>query len=175
LEAFSLLKQSDYELHIYGYGPMADAVAAAAAIDRRIRFFGRVPAKEVRERQARATVLLNARPSSLVISRYTFPSKVLEYMAAGRPTISTMFPSLPNDYRKHLYLLRTESAAELAELIQEVCSQSSAELEKVGRNAREFARGTKNWKVQGKSVYEFISAIERGTAFGASSPVTTIR
>jgi glycosyltransferase involved in cell wall biosynthesis len=175
LEAFRLLKQSDYELHIYGDGPMAGAVEAAAAIDQRIRYFGRLPAKEVRQRQARATVLLNARPPSLVISRYTFPSKLLEYMAAGRPTISTMFPSLPNDYRKHLYLLRTESASELAEVIREVCSQSCAELEEVGRSAREFARGTKNWKVQGKSVYEFISAIERGTAFGASSRVTTIR
>jgi len=156
IQAFRLLPDPHYRLHIFGQGPMEPMVREAMDQDKRVFYGGVLPIREIMRRQAQATVLVNPRPSYRRITRYTFPSKVLEYMVSGRPTITTVLPGIPEEYYPYLYLLRDETPEGLAQLIEDVCSESATKLEQRGQQARDFVLQNKNWGCQGKRIYEFI-------------------
>ena len=159
LEAFIRIKDPDYRLWIFGDGPLRPLVEKAAAGDPRIVYWGFVPNDEVVRRQRRATVLINARPSNQRIARYTFPSKLLEYMVSGRPVITTDLPGIPKEYHKFVYVLRDESPGGLAKLICEIGSKPPSELDELGRRALRFVLSNKVWAAQGKRVQEFVSTL----------------
>lgn len=157
IEAFCLIPEPDYRLWIFGRGPLEYLVREAAERDKRIIFFGFIPSNdEVLSRQRNATVLVSLRMSGQLINRYTFPSKMHEYMFSARPVITTASPGIPAEYHEFVYLLRDETPEGLACLIRDVCSKPSAELDEFGRRARTFMLQTKNWTIQGRRVYEFI-------------------
>lgn len=159
LEAFSLLPNQNYRLWIFGQGPLEQKIRAAALRDKRIVYWGFLPNREVFSYQHKATVLLNARPTNQLITRYTFPSKLREYMLSGRPVISTELPGIPDEYYDFIYVFRGKTPKELKDLIIEVCSKPPKELNEFGRRAREFVLRHKNWKVQGKRIYDFINSL----------------
>jgi len=156
LSAFRLLSGSQYRLHIYGRGPAESIVCMAAVQDKRIFYEGVLPNIEIKCKQTHATVLVNPRPSYREITRYTFPSKLLEYLISGSPTITTVLPGIPKEYYPYLYFVYDETPDGLAQVIQEVCSRDPNELKKFGQRAREFIFKNKNWEYQGKRIYDFI-------------------
>lgn len=159
IEAFSLIPQANYRLWIFGRGPLEPVVKQAAAQDARIIYGGFVTHSEVQRHQQGASVLLNIRPSQDVVNRYTFPSKLVEYMLSGRPVITTLLPGIPDEYYPFLFVLRDESPASLARLLQEVLSKPPAALDQLGQKAQAFVLESKDWRHQGKRIYEFISSL----------------
>ncbi|HUM89598.1 MAG TPA: glycosyltransferase, partial [Prolixibacteraceae bacterium] len=156
LKAFSLITDPNYRLWIFGGGPLESAVRVAVLQDKRIVYGGFLPNAEVMRYQRQATVLLNARPTDQLITRYTFPSKLREYMLSGRPVITTALPGIPKDYFDFVYTLSEETPEGLARLLRYVCAKPAFELAEFGSRAREFILQTRNWSIQGRSVYEFI-------------------
>ncbi|MCY2987506.1 MAG: hypothetical protein NTY19_06540 [Planctomycetota bacterium] len=131
----------------------------AAAADSRIVYWRQVPNAEVVCRQRQATVLRNARPSSDSVTRYTFPSKLREYMLSGRPAITTLLPGIPAAYYQHLYVLHEDTSEALARLVVTVCEQPRIELREIGRRAREFTLKHSNAETQGQRIYDFICTL----------------
>jgi hypothetical protein len=159
LDSFAMLMDHDLRLWIFGKGPLEARVREAVARDKRIVYWGHLPHNEVKSYQKRATVLLNPRPSNQLITRYTFPSKLREYLLSGRPVITTILAGIPEEYYEFVYKLEDETPAGLAKRILEICSKSERELDEFGRRAQDFIRQKKNWTVQGKRIYEFINRI----------------
>ena len=159
LEGFMRTTNPDYRLRIYGRGPLEHLVTEAAARDPRIEYRGHRPNAEVLEEQRNATVLLNARPSGHPITRYTFPSKLIEYMMSGRPVITTRLPGISPDYFPHLRILEEEAPEALAALIDSVCSEPADQRDALGGRAREFVLTHKSWHAQGQRVAELIARI----------------
>lgn len=159
LDAFQLISDPNYRLWIFGRGPLEEMVRTAAAQDKRIVYWGFLPNSEVMKSQRQATLLLNARPTDQLIARYTFPSKLLEYMLSGRPTLSTALPGIPDEYHDFIYVLREENPEALASMIQRICSRPLAELDDFGQRARTFMLTSKTWKQQGKRVCEFLEEL----------------
>jgi glycosyltransferase involved in cell wall biosynthesis len=157
LDAFALIEDPRYRLKVFGHGPVEHLVAHAAQRDPRVEHGGFLPNREILCEQRRATVLLNPRPSHQRITRYTFPSKVLEYMLSGRPVITTRLPGIPSDYTPHLFFVADETPRGLARTILDVCSRPDAELEAFGEAARRFVLANKTWRRQGERVFEFVS------------------
>lgn len=158
LQAFARLADPRYRLWIYGDGPLKGAVEAAAAADPRIRYWGTAPNEEVRKRQRASTVLLNPRPPGQRIARYTFPSKLLEYMGSGTPVVSTPLPGIPDDYHAHL-ALAPATAEGLADALERVCGMPAEARMAMGTAAREFVLRNKSWESQARRVHEFISSL----------------
>ena len=160
LHAFRQIPDSKYRLWITGRGPMETLIQEAAKHDPRIVYWGHVSLDQNRHYLRQAAVLINPRPSSYSpITRYTFPSKLLEYMISGRPVITTALPGIPEEYYPFVYLLRDETPDGLARLIQEVCTKDQAELTEFGQRAQTFVLQNKNWTRQGQRIYEFISTL----------------
>lgn len=159
LESFAVLKDKDLSLWIFGKGPLEARVREAANKDKRIVYWGHLPHDEVKSYQKSATVLLNVRPSRHLLTRYTFPSKLWEYLLSGRPVITTVLAGIPGEYYQFVYRLEDETPTGLARRILEICTKSPKELDEFGRRAQDFVREKKNWTVQGKRIYEFINRI----------------
>lgn len=156
LKAFRLIPDPNFRLWIFGRGPLESEVRAASLQDNRIVYGGFLPNEEVMRYQRQATVLLNARPTNQLITRYTFPSKLHEYMLSGRPVITTALSGIPKEDFDFVYVLSDETPEGLASLLTDVCARPAFELGEFGSRAQEFILQTKNWSIQGRRVYEFI-------------------
>ena len=56
-----------------------------------------------------ATLLINPRFSNEEYTKYSFPSKNMEYMASGTPILTTKLPGMPKEYYEYIYLFEEES------------------------------------------------------------------
>lgn len=161
LDAFARLREPGWRFWIYGGGPLAHRVEEAARLDPRIEYhpWGRVPAAEVRRRQRQATVLVNPRPSAQRVNRYTFPSKLMEYLASGTATVSTAMPGIPDEYHAHLELARDETPDGLAQAIRRAAMRPEAERAARGARTREWVLREKGWERQAERIGEFLRSL----------------
>jgi glycosyltransferase involved in cell wall biosynthesis len=160
IRAFRLLPDPQYRLHVFGRGPMEPLLHEAAEQDKRILYGGVLPNSEIRRRQVQATVLVNPRPSDREITQYTFPSKLLEYIASGRPTVTTALPGIPEEYYPYVFLARDETPEGLASAIRGVCERDQIELTEFGERARQFVLGEKTWSRQGERIHDFLCGLK---------------
>jgi glycosyltransferase involved in cell wall biosynthesis len=159
LDGFELVGDPRARLWVFGGGELQDMVREAALRDPRITYFGMRPNAEVRRRQQDATLLINPRFSDNVLTRYTFPSKLLEYMASGRPVLTTALAGIPEEYYPHVFRLDAETPEGLAAAVSAIIAQPADTLAAKGRQAREFVLRHKTWQRQAERVHEFIEHI----------------
>lgn len=145
LGAFEQMPQ--YDLWICGHGSMSTTVEEYAKRCPNVRFFGFVAQKEALAMQASATALLNPRQPSGIFTRYSFPSKTLEYMRSGKPVLCCRLEGIPSDYDP--YLSYMESGAEgIIQAVQALMNLSPEERKERGNAAREYVLQHKNPRMQ---------------------------
>jgi glycosyltransferase involved in cell wall biosynthesis len=160
LDAFQQLPGDNYRLWLFGRGDMEEEIRRRAKEDPRICYPGKlVPTEELFRRSQEATVLINPRPAAAAFSRYSFPSKVLEYMTSGRPVLTTRLSSMPKEYDPYLLYIDEETPAALAAQLQQLRQMSSEQLDELGRKSRDFVLQEKTFQPQGKKVMDFIHYI----------------
>lgn len=146
-----------FHVVIAGKGPMADDMLDCPDNYPCLSYAGLLDATELSSLYAEASVLVNPRPTDAKFVRFSFPSKLLEYMASGRPVVSTRLPSIPDEYWNHITATEA-SPAGLAQTITEVTtSQQEAEARAV--TARDFAITEKGIKAQGRRMAEFLNHV----------------
>lgn len=154
LEAFSGLP-AHCRLWVCGGGEAEPMVTEAAGRDSRIQYFGTLPRSEVLQMEARAAVLVNPRLPAGEYTKYSFPSKTMEYLASGTPTVMRRLPGLPGEYEQYLHIPSNTGAQGLRECLQAVLDNYPAALEKAGRG-RDFILRQKNPAVQAARVLELL-------------------
>ena len=156
LNAFERLPGDRYRLWITGDGECRRDVEAAAARDPRITYFGFLPYARVIELYGRAAILLNPHLTTVRSARYQFPSKILEYLAAGRPVVSTSTPGVAEEYGHVVRLSSADTPEAFAAAMQEAASLPFEARIEEGRRGREFVLEAKSWKRQGERIVSFI-------------------
>ena len=106
--------------------------------------------------QKEVTLLVNPRPTGAEYTKYSFPSKNMEYMVSGTPVLTTNLPGMPIEYKKYVYLIDDESVEGLSEMLRTVLSKPREELLKKGVEAREFVLNNKNNIMQAQKVLEIL-------------------
>jgi glycosyltransferase involved in cell wall biosynthesis len=149
----------DLRLIISGRGGLERELRQAARSDPRITVAGFLDRQEWRTLLTSATVLVNPRLSNQLENRYNFPSKLIDYLAAGRPVITTLSGDLDPEYLEIAIPLHEETPRALAALLQETFARPADELANLGADGREFVLREKGWERQAKRVYEFIRPI----------------
>lgn len=150
VEGFSLLSYRECRLVLCGDGDCMDAVRAAAAKDSRILVQGQVLPAEAARWQNRAAVLVNPRPDNEEYTKYSFPSKNVEYLLSGRPVAVCMLSGMPERYREFIYEIADGTPEQIADTLEAALVASSAEVEEKHRAFLEYARGhlTGDWIAQ---------------------------
>lgn len=151
LSAFTRINGTEYELWLCGPGDI-EMVKNYSNKDPRIIYKGCLSHKEVLVLQKQATILVNPRHSSDEFTLYSFPSKTMEYMASGTPTLMCKLKSLPEDYYPHLYFFDDETVEGMSKRIKECLDMNSVSLNQFGHEASLFILSNKTASMQAKKI-----------------------
>ncbi len=156
VDAFCRIDELGAELQLYGEGPCVEYILEMGKKYPNIKYGGMISLDEVVERERQATLLINPRPANEEFTRYSFPSKTLEYMMTGRPVMSTKLAGIPDEYWDYLYRIDDYTVEGLKRTISEKLRADKNSLEKMGASARIFVLENKNAKRQAAKLKEAI-------------------
>ena len=158
VKAFQLMPDEDAELWICGAGDSKDFIENAATKDSRIKFYGLVESSTALEMQHKATILVNPRTSEGEYTKYSFPSKTMEYLLAGKSTVANRLPGIPEEYFNYVYTPIDESVEALADCLANVLHMNAEERVVRAEAGRRFILEKKNSKVQMERVIKMIES-----------------
>jgi glycosyltransferase involved in cell wall biosynthesis len=156
VKAFESLKNPGIELWICGEGDSKLKIIEAANKNPNIKFLGQLPREKVMQLQATADVLVNPRRPVGEFTLYSFPSKTLEYLAAGRLVVMHALPGVPDEYDPYILLSDTPDQEGLARALLQAASMDDKKLRDIGAAGRRFVMENKTPAVQCRKVLELI-------------------
>ena len=158
LDAIPHVTDPVLEFWFSGRGPLEGRLKQQAASDRRIRFFGFVSDDEYSTMLQKAAVLVNPRPSRLLENRYNFPSKLMEYLASGRPILSTATSDVAEHYGRDVIVLDDETPQGLARCLERSVALPGEERAALGARARASVDGA-TWRTEAEKILAFIQML----------------
>ena len=159
VKAFGQIENPNYRLVICGIGDSEKAIQEAAEKDSRISFLGQLPRREVLEWQSKATVLVNPRQNNEEFTKYSFPSKTMEYLSSGIPVVAYKLDGIPDEYDAYIQYVEDDSIESLKKKLIEVCELSDEERKNLGSAGRAFVLAEKNSTIQVKKIVELIDSL----------------
>ena len=144
IEAFMMLTQKDILLDIYGKGPMEKEIPRYVKEDSRIRFHGMVPIEEAVKAQRSSFLLVNPRPTKEEFTKYSFPSKNMEYMVTGVPLLTAVLPGMPKEYYPYVFLFEDESSVGITQKLHEILTMPESLVHEKGYKGKAFVLKNKN-------------------------------
>ena len=143
-----------FELHFYGDGESTSAIQALAEVDDRVKYFGRVSESELQEKLQCADLLISLRDPDGSSKNYSFPSKLINFMATGVPVISNRFHGLDDSYFEYLYIVENFDASSVAKKLLSILEIGKDM--KLGDAARQFVRRENSWDQIADQLIEFM-------------------
>ena len=160
VEAFQIINHPNVELWICGSGDSKADVELAAHKNPRIKFWGLVDSITALKLQRQATILVNPRTSEGEYTKYSFPSKTMEYLLSGKTTIINKLPGIPNEYYDFAFTPKDETVESLAQCILEVLSLDRTLRATRAAKGKHFIVSQKNSKVQTARIINLIHGYE---------------
>ena len=154
LDAFR--EMGEAQLWLCGKGDMEAEIQHAEASCGNIHYFGFVPQAVAFALQAKADVLVNPRTSQGTFTKYSFPSKTMEYLRSGKPVLCCKLEGIPNEYDAYLRYIEPQTAQGLRDAIRKLLVLSAQERAAIGASARNFVLTEKNSRVQSAKLLQFL-------------------
>lgn len=148
LDAFSMLPMDNIELWLCGSGDAESEIKKRMERDYRIKFFGMVSAERAEQLQQQADILVNPRTNEGEYTKYSFPSKTMEYLLAAKPVVMHRLDGVPQEYDPYLIYTTDNSVTALASALTQVIELSQDDRLKLGARGRDFVLKNKNAKKQ---------------------------
>ena len=120
VKAFHEIKSKNINLLLFGNGDYVDEIKKESKKDPRIKYMGKKSLDEIYEYERNATLLINPRFAESEFTKYSFPSKNLEYMLSGTPVLTGKLPGMPKEYNDYVYLIQDDSTNSLKESIESI-------------------------------------------------------
>ena len=143
VEAFKQIQNQKSRLLICGAGETESYIQTESEKDDRIIFMGELSREKILNLQKNATLLVNPRANNEEFTKYSFPSKIMEYLSSGTPTLAYKLDGIPDEYYDYMYTISTESDG-LKNSLDEVLSYTKEELQEKGNQAQRFVKNQKN-------------------------------
>lgn len=161
VDAFCSLLDDHLRLQLCGSGDLEDYIKDKAVVDSRIEFLGVIPRKKALELQCSASLLVNPRQPNGGFTRYSFPSKNIEYLASGTPALIYELEGIPQEYYNYCYHLSAKqtSVEDLADMIRKIYNEPAESRVSLAASAREFILTEKNAPAQCEKIFRLIDSI----------------
>lgn len=157
VEAFLKLKRNDIELHIFGEGSYTGELELISRNNPKVKYMGCVTPDKVVEYEKRALLLVNPRPTNETFSKFSFPSKTMEYLLSGTAVASTKLPGIPEEYFDYMYALDGLNSEKMASCLENILSQPNEALYDFGKKGHDFVLKEKNNIVMSEKICFFMS------------------
>lgn len=156
LDAFLMIQGDEYELWICGSGEAKEEIEHLSKKDKRIKYFGYLPKEEIQKLQKSASLLINPRSNEGEYTKYSFPSKTIEYMQSSTPVLMHKLAGIPEEYSEYLYYFEGNTKDDVKNKIIEILGKTKEERAAFGENARRFIIDKKNPAVQAGKILKLI-------------------
>jgi glycosyltransferase involved in cell wall biosynthesis len=156
VEAFHNTNIKNARLKICGRGDAEEIIKSYASKDERIIFLGQLQHSEAVKLQRRATVLVNPRQNNEEFTKYSFPSKNMEYLLTGRPVIAYKLDGIPDEYDHYFYYVEDDSIYSLTNKIEEILLMDEEKRSNFGKRARSYVLKEKNNITASKKIIDMI-------------------
>ena len=144
------------ELHVFGDGDYREELEGIAAKNPSVKYMGIKPNAEIVSAEQRAALLVNPRPTAPEYTKYSFPSKNMEYMASGTPVMTTKLPGMPKEYYPYIFAIEEDTADGIATALKEFFAMDKSARYGKGQAARDFVISEKSNTVQAKKIIDFL-------------------
>jgi len=128
----------EHELWICGRGDLEEYLKNISAVSPRVRYLGFLAPSEVAKIQGKSALLVVARDPMEKYTRYSFPSKLLEYMVSGTPVLITRLDGIPEEYYDFSNLIESFSVDGICEAFELFSRADQAALFRKAASAREW-------------------------------------
>ena len=140
VKAFHRINNPNLRLVICGNGECRDEILHMADDDTRIIFKGQVSSDVARQCILDGDILVNPRPNNSVYTRYSFPSKILDYLASGNPTVAFKLDGMPEVYKNFIYYIPENTVESIANTILCVIDANPEDIRKRSNNALQYIK-----------------------------------
>ncbi len=154
VEAFIRLKDPDIELHVYGKGTYIKELIKINITHSNVKYMGCLSPEKIVEKEKKSLLLVNPRPCDEEFSKYSFPSKTMEYMLSGTPMVSTKLSGIPCEYFDYIYSFESDTENDIYNKLKELLSLDRRNLREKGKKAHFFILENKtNIKIASKILF----------------------
>lgn len=163
IDAFLKTKDQDARLLLCGCGELENYIKSTQTEDKRITYLGLINREDALKLQSEAYLLVNPRKPDHEFTKYSFPSKNIEYLASGSPVLLYELPGMPAEYYDFCFHLPKDktSIADLTETIEQILSTSPEELDTITSKAFNYINTEKNSRSQVAKIIKLIECISR--------------
>ena len=124
VDSFMKDNNENYVLNICGTGDSAEYIEKCSKIDSRIKYYGQVSNDKALSIQRNSDVLVNPRTNSGKFTKYSFPSKTLEYLSSGVIVVAYKLDGIPDEYDDILFYPDNNSDDSIMQKINEIYNMS---------------------------------------------------
>lgn len=142
------------ELWICGNGECLELVKKN--VNKKIKYLGQLNNNEVVELERRAKVLLNLRNPNNSLTKFSFPSKVMEYMASGTIVLSTKLKGISKEYYQYIYSVDDYTVEGIVTQLDRIFKMEMQEYFSFAKRATDFIE-MKSAKNKISKIIEFIN------------------
>lgn len=147
------------EVWICGDGPEREIVTTMAKKDARIKYYGRVTNEEVLKLEAKAKILVNFRSPDAELTKYSFPSKLLEYIASGCFVLSTPLLGIPKEYFRYIEAVDIRDKDTVIKTVSKLLEMPDDEYMEKVLAAQRFIASEKNYLKQSERIVELLTRL----------------
>lgn len=158
LAAFALSSDPDLRLRLFGVGELQSMVEGYCRNDSRVYYGGLVDQSQVRSELCSSNLLVSLRDSSDCVSRFAFPSKLVEFLGSAVPVMSTDL-DFDDDLKRCLYLVESLDPREVLRSIEEAKSAGFECNASLGMSARTYVLDRNHWPNVCAEVVDFLKTI----------------
>jgi glycosyltransferase involved in cell wall biosynthesis len=156
VEGFINADIPDSELRVYGDGDFREELEKLSSNHPNVRYMGIKSNQEIVAEEQKVSLLVNPRPIAPEYTKYSFPSKNMEYMVSGTPMLTTKLPGMPAEYYPYVYLIEDEFQVGIANNLNSIFAEPYEQRKAKAMKARKFVLEHKSNVFQAKKIINFL-------------------
>lgn len=155
VQAFESLDQK-VNLVMLGNGPLKQYISDTSHQDSRVLYLSQLSKKKTYAIEQHAIANINPRPLNEVLDSQSIPSKMLEYLASGVPTLSTKHPRFYDLFKKDVFWIEDSSPEGIKQAMVDFLLASKSEKTKKALSAKTKVYSMYGSLVQGEGIAHFL-------------------
>ncbi len=159
LDAYEKLNLPNVKLWLFGDGTAVEEINRRCQHNPNIIYFGNVSRDIVLDYERKSTLLINTRNPNDEFTFYSFPSKIIEYMASGTPLLTTKLRGIPQEYYEYIFCVENNDIESLTNAIKIALANTDEQLTALGLKAQNFIFEEKNSKNQVSKIISFLKEV----------------